>query len=169
MFKVKLYIITPILLPYQPHSSRPYFCQTLCVCIHTCTYKIYICTHTHKTHVYVCIYMCVYIYLKRVTNVTVLYRRHTLVSQTFLYRNTHTQPLNSVCSWEWLETIWNRGEQFWILHNNQKLTWWQPSPWAVSKLFIYPPACVAGRMSHCDLLSPLRFQAACTRVRHHTE
>ena len=29
MFKLKLYIITPILLPYQPHSSRCYFCGTL--------------------------------------------------------------------------------------------------------------------------------------------
>ena len=26
---MKLEIITPILLPYQPHSSSPYFCQTL--------------------------------------------------------------------------------------------------------------------------------------------
>ena len=29
MFKWKLWMIAPILLPYQPHSSRHYFCQTL--------------------------------------------------------------------------------------------------------------------------------------------
>ena len=29
MFKLKLYIFTPILLPHQPHSSRHYFCWTL--------------------------------------------------------------------------------------------------------------------------------------------
>ena len=29
MFKLKLEIITPTLVPYQPHSGRRYFCQTL--------------------------------------------------------------------------------------------------------------------------------------------
>ena len=29
MVTLKLYIITPMLLPYKPHSSRPYFCRTL--------------------------------------------------------------------------------------------------------------------------------------------
>ena len=29
MFKIKLDIITPILLPYQPHSGRRYFCRIL--------------------------------------------------------------------------------------------------------------------------------------------
>ena len=29
MFTLKLQIITPILVPYQPHSSRPYFCWAL--------------------------------------------------------------------------------------------------------------------------------------------
>ena len=29
MFKLKLQIIPPILLPYQLHSSKPYFFQTL--------------------------------------------------------------------------------------------------------------------------------------------
>ena len=33
MFKLKLYIIPPILLPYQPHSSRCYFCG-LCFCMY---------------------------------------------------------------------------------------------------------------------------------------
>ena len=31
LFKLKLYIITPMLLPYQPHSSRPDSCQTLSI------------------------------------------------------------------------------------------------------------------------------------------
>ena len=31
MFKLKLEMTTPILSPYQPHSSRRYFCQTLCL------------------------------------------------------------------------------------------------------------------------------------------
>ena len=35
MFELKLSIVTPILLPYQPHSSMCYFCWTLYINSHT--------------------------------------------------------------------------------------------------------------------------------------
>ena len=43
MFQVNLEIITPMLLPYQPHSSRHYFCWILYICIWICNYNISLC------------------------------------------------------------------------------------------------------------------------------
>ena len=42
MFKLKVYIIIPILLPYQPHSGRPYFCWVLSISISKSTSNLYL-------------------------------------------------------------------------------------------------------------------------------
>ena len=63
MFKVKLNIITSILLPYQPHSSRCYFCWTLCI-THVRFY-----THTHTSTHTKCLRCGVYFICKAHLNV----------------------------------------------------------------------------------------------------